>query len=54
MLCFLLFHDFGRRLTTLQAQYIENLKQILPEMELRNLSPNSYIHVSVSDSYIFP
>ena len=31
------------------AQYIENLKQVFPEMELRGLSPNSYINVSVSD-----
>jgi hypothetical protein len=31
---------------------IENSKQIFPAKELRGLSPNSYIHVSVSDSYI--
>ncbi len=24
----------------------------IPEMKLRNLVPNSYIHVSMSDSYI--
>ncbi len=30
----------------------ENLKQIFPEMKLRGLVPNFYIHVSVSDLYI--
>ncbi len=35
-----------------QRQYTENSKQIFPEMKLHNLSPNSYIHVSVSDLYI--
>ena len=30
----------------------ENLKQILPEMKLRGLSPNSYIHFSASDFHI--
>ncbi len=30
----------------------ENSKQIFPEKELRGYSPNSYIHVSVSDLYI--
>ncbi len=29
-----------------------NSKHILPEMKLRSLCPNSYIHVSVSDLYI--
>ncbi len=28
------------------------LKQIFPEMKLRGLVPNFYIHVSVNDSYI--
>jgi hypothetical protein len=28
------------------------LKQIFPETELRSLSPNFHIHVSVSDIYI--
>jgi hypothetical protein len=37
---------------TLQRLNIENLKQIFPEKELRGFSPNSYIHVSVSDLYI--
>ncbi len=37
---------------TLQRHYTENSKQICPEMKLRGLDPNSYIHVSVSD-YIF-
>jgi hypothetical protein len=31
---------------------IPNLKQIFPGKELRGYSPNSYIHVSVSDLYI--
>ncbi len=30
----------------------ENSKQIFPEMKLRGLVPNVYIHVSVSDLYI--
>jgi hypothetical protein len=30
----------------------ENSKQIFPEKELRGYSPNSNIHVSVSDLYI--
>ncbi len=34
------------------SAYSENLKQIFPEMKLRVLSPNSHIHVSVSDIYI--
>jgi hypothetical protein len=38
--------------TTLQRQNAENLKQIFPEKELRGLSPNFHIHVSVSDLYI--
>jgi hypothetical protein len=34
------------------ARYnIENSKQLFPEEELRSLSPNFYIHVSVSDFY---
>ncbi len=32
--------------------YSENSKQILPEMKLRGLVPNFYIHVSVRDLYI--
>ncbi len=36
---------------TAKTQY-RNLKQIFPEKELRGHSPNSYIHVSVSDLYI--
>jgi hypothetical protein len=38
--------------TTLQRHNTENLKQIFPEKELRGLSPNFHIHVSVSDLYI--
>ncbi len=33
-------------------QFTENLKQIFPEMKLRRLVPNFYIHVSASDLYI--
>jgi hypothetical protein len=38
--------------TALQRTNTENSKQIFPEKELRGLSPNFYIHVSVSDLYI--
>jgi hypothetical protein len=37
---------------TLQRQNAENLKQIFPEKEYRDLSPNFSIHVSVSELYI--
>ncbi len=36
-----------RFLFTLQRQYKENSKQIFPEMKLRGLSPNSYIHLYI-------
>jgi hypothetical protein len=36
----------------LQRQNTEISKQIFPGKELRGYSPNSYIHVSVSDLYI--
>ncbi len=39
-------------LASLQRHNTENWKQIFPEKELRGLSPNLYIHVSVSDLYI--
>jgi hypothetical protein len=39
-------------LSALQRHYTENSKQIFPEIKLRGLSPNSYIHVSVRDLYI--
>jgi hypothetical protein len=35
--------------SALQRQNAENLKQIFPEKEYRGLSPNFYIHVSVSE-----
>jgi hypothetical protein len=35
-----------------QVHYIEHLKHIFPEMKLRGLIPNFYIHVSCSDLYI--
>ncbi len=38
---------------TLQRPYSENSKQIFSEMKLCSLSPNSYIHVSVSDLYMY-
>ncbi len=36
----------------LQRQNAENLKQIFPEKEYRDLCPNFHIHVSVSELYI--
>ncbi len=40
---------------TLQRHNTDNSKQIFPGNELRGYSPNSYIHVSVSDLYtVFP
>ncbi len=36
----------------MQRHKTENSKQIFPEMELRGLSPNFFIHVSVRDLYI--
>jgi hypothetical protein len=36
----------------LQMHCPENLKQIFPEMKLRGLVPNFYIHVAVSDLYL--
>jgi hypothetical protein len=38
--------------TTLQRHNTKNSKQLFPEKELHDNSPNSYIHVSVSDLYI--
>jgi hypothetical protein len=38
----------------LQRHNTEKLKQIFPGKELCDYSPNSYIHVSVSDLYIPP
>ncbi len=37
---------------TLQMHCTEYWKQIFPEMKLRSLVPNVYIHVFVSDLYI--
>ena len=39
-------------MATLQRQNTEISKQIFPEKEYRGLSPNFYIHTSVSDLYI--
>jgi hypothetical protein len=36
-------------ISALQKHNSENYKQIFPEKELLGLSPNSYIHVYVSD-----
>ncbi len=41
----------GRWEHALQRHSTENSKQIFPGKELRGYSPNSYIHVSVSDLY---
>ncbi len=38
---------------SLQRYYTENSKQIFPEMKLRGLIPNSYIHLSVSIYNLF-
>ncbi len=35
-----------------QSHCTENLIYVFPEMKLRGLIPNSYIHVSVSDLHI--
>jgi hypothetical protein len=43
---------YQKVLSTLQRQNAEILKQIIPEKEFRGLSPNFYIHVSVSELYI--
>ncbi len=48
----LLIYSGIRIMTTLQRHCTENSKQIFPEMKLRGLVPNSYIHVTVSDLYI--
>jgi hypothetical protein len=36
----------------MQRHNTENSKHLFPKKELRGHSPNSYIHVSVSDLYI--
>jgi hypothetical protein len=40
------------RILTLQIHNTDNSKYVFSEKELRGYSPNSYIHVSVSDLYI--
>jgi hypothetical protein len=37
----------------LQRHITENSKQLFPGKELRSYSPNSYIHVSVSELYVY-
>ncbi len=39
-------------INTLQRQFTENSKEIIPKMKLHGLSPISHIYVSVSDLYI--
>jgi hypothetical protein len=41
-------HTWSDALPALQRYCTENAKQIFPEMKLRSLVPNSYIHLSVS------
>ncbi len=43
----------GKNISALQRHNTENSKQFFPEKELRDLSPNFHIHVSVSYLY-FP
>ncbi len=47
-----LFAEHQPICSTLQGTVSKIMKQILPEKELRGLSPNFHIHVSVSDLYI--
>jgi hypothetical protein len=49
---FLLLRIWARALGTVTLQCIENPIYVFPEMKLRGLVPNSYIHVYVSDLYI--
>ena len=44
---------FPRYEDALQRHNTENSKQILPGKELRGYSPNSYIHVSLSDLHVY-
>ncbi len=46
------FYILAKHSCALQRHNTENLKQIVPEKELRGLSPNFHIHVSVGDLYI--
>ncbi len=43
---------YAAKYSTLQRQNTEISKQIFPEKEYRGLSPNFYIHASVTDFYI--
>jgi hypothetical protein len=38
---------------TLQRHCTEKSEQIFPDMKLRGLVPNAYIHVSLSDLYVY-
>ena len=44
---------FPRYEDALQRHNTENSKQILSGKELRAYSPNSYIHVSLSDLHVY-
>jgi hypothetical protein len=44
----------NKSVDTLQRHDAENSKQIFPEKELGDLSPNFHIHVSVSGLYVYP
>jgi hypothetical protein len=46
-------HGPGLFSTHMQRHNTKHLKQIFPEKELCCHSPNSYIHVSVSDLYMY-
>ncbi len=48
----MLIRHVCRILAAPQIHCNENSQQIFPEMKLRGLDPNFYIHVSVSDLYI--
>jgi hypothetical protein len=47
-----LFAELLRTFTLQRHNTAENSKQIFPGKELCGYSPNSYIHISVSDLYI--
>ena len=44
--------NFALLVASLQMHCTENLNQIFPEMKLRGLVPNFYIHVFMSDFHI--
>ncbi len=50
-MCSTLYYT-NKSVDTLQRQNAENSKQIFPEKELGDLSPNFHSHVSMRDLYI--